>query len=492
MTDCSNLSPATAPVTCPSPKASAAAPPRSPSALLLPVLAGAQLLIGLDYTIVFVALPDIAALGFTEATLQWVVSAYALTFGGLLLLGGRLVDLVGRRRLLLIGLLLYGVGSALGGLAANEPVLLSGRAAQGLGGAALAPAILALLSRHYPEGPARNRALGVWGAAGSSGMVLGSILGGVLTQGLGWRSVFLVNLPLVALLVLVALRVVPRDPSARFGARLDVPGAVLTTLASAGLVLGFTRAAESGWSDAGTVLALAGGLLAGVLLVGVERRSDDPLIDPGLLGRRFVRVGVGSTFLFMAGFGATPYFLTLYLQQVRGVDPLMTGLAFVLPCLGVLAGTALGARLASRRGLRPAMIAGQVLGLVGCGAFALVADADTPWWALAVSAVVFSLGQGVVFTTMFAAATTGVPDERQGSVGGLATTTQQLGGAIGLALLITAVAVTGSTSASAITPAMAGITAVIGLGLLLALRLPGPGPAAGVDGLSPARTACRR
>ena len=441
---------------------------RSP-AVLLSALGLAQLLIGLDYNIVFVALPDIASLGFSPQTLQWVVSAYAIAFGGFLLLCGRLTDTIGRRRMFLAGLGLFVLGSLLGTFAVAEWMLILGRGIQGLGGAALAPATLALLGVGFAEGRERNRALGVWGAAGSAGMVLGSVLGGVLTDAWGWRAVFAVNIPIVAVIVVLAVIAVPADdhrPSLR---RLDVPGAVLTTASAILIVTGLTFAAEEGWTAAPTLFGLGAGLIGTASLLLVERRTRHPLLDLARFRDRHLAVGTASTFLFMAGFGASAYFLTLYLQETRGLSPLVTGLAFVLPCLGVLAGTMVGGRLATRTGLRTAMVVGQSIGLLGVGAIAVIVDETTAWSIVFALVVLFSLGQGIVFTTMFATATTGVEESAQGYVGGLATAGQQIGGAIGLAVLIT---LTTAVSGATLTVGMAAIAVIIGLGLVVALFVP--------------------
>ncbi|EKU45445.1 MFS transporter [Brevibacterium casei] len=450
---------------------------RSPAALLA-ALGLAQLLIGLDYNIVFVALPEIASLGFSPQTLQWVVSAYAIAFGGFLLLCGRLTDTLGRRRMFLAGLGLFMFGSLLGTFAVAEWMLILGRGFQGLGGAALAPATLALLSVGFPEGAERNRALGIWGAAGSAGMVLGSILGRVLTDAWGWRAVFAVNIPIVAAIAVLAVIAVPADrlrPSLR---RLDVPGAALTTASAILIVMGLTFAAEKGWTAAPTLLSLGVGLLSALTLVIVERRTRHPLLDLAGFRSRHLATGVASTFLFMAGFGASAYFLTLYFQETRGLSPLATGLAFVIPCLGVLAGTMLGGRLATRTGLRTTMATGQVIGLLGVGAIAVVVGAHTVWIVVFALVLLFSLGQGIVFTTMFATATTGVDESAQGYVGGLATAGQQIGGAIGLAVLIT---LTTAMSGPSLSIGMTGIAAIIGLGLLVALFVPAK-PPAGLSG----------
>lgn len=436
---------------------------------LLAALGLAQLLIGLDYNIVFVALPDIAGLGFSPQTLQWVVSAYAIPFGGFLLLFGRLTDALGRRRMFAVGLSLFALGSAFGTIAVGEWMLIAGRGIQGLGGAALAPSTLALLSVGFREGAERNRALGVWGAAGSAGMVLGSILGGVLTDAWGWRAIFAVNIPLIALIAALTAIAVPADDGHPRLRGLDAPGAILTTASAILLVTGLTLSAESGWTAPATLLCLGLGLAAIVVMLFVESRTGNPLLDLGMFRNRHLATGTASTFLFMAGFGATAYFLTLYLQDTRGLGPAVTGLAFVIPCLGVLLGTTAGARLATRYGLRTALVSGQIIGLLGVTGFARFVRADTEWVTLVALTLVFSLGQGIVFTTMFATATTGVDESAQGYAGGLATAGQQIGGAIGLALLI---ALTSAVSSPQLTTAMMGIAVIIALGLGVALLVP--------------------
>lgn len=437
--------------------------------LLLASLAAAQLLVGLDYNIVFVALPEIGTLGFSTETLQWVVSAYAIAFGGFLLLCGRLTDAVGRRRMFLTGLTLFAAGSVLGTFAMSGSMLILGRGIQGLGGAALAPSTLALLSVGFAEGAERNKALGIWGAAGSSGMVIGSILGGVLTDAFGWRSVFAINIPLVLVILLLARRAVPVDDERPVLHRIDVPGAVLTTAAATLTVMGFSLAAGHGWHAPSTLLSLTSGVVAAVALLIVESRTREPLLDVRRFSDRHLATGTGSTFLFMAGFGATAYFLTLYLQGTRGLSPLVTGLAFIVPCLGVLIGTNIGAGLATRAGLRAAMTAGQSLGLLGVAAFAILVGDSTSWILVFGLAAIFSLGQGIVFTTMFATATTGTPETEQGAVSGIATAGQQLGGAIGLAVLIS---VTTSLGGDRLTGAMTGIAVIITVGLVIGFAIP--------------------
>ncbi|TWS21317.1 MFS transporter [Tsukamurella asaccharolytica] len=302
-------------------------------------------------------------------------------------------------------------------------------------------------------------------------MVLGSILGGVLTDALGWRSVFAINLPIVLVIILLTLRAVPADDSRPILDRIDIPGAVLTTATAILIVMGFTFAAENGWNSPTTLTALGSGIVSAAALLFVEGRTRDPLLDIHRFRNRHLATGTASTFLFMASFGATAYFLTLYFQQTRSLSPIVTGLAFVIPCIGVLLGTTVGARLATSAGLRAAMTTGQTIGLIGVAAFAIIVDTRTDWGIVLALAAVFSIGQGIVFTTMFATATTNTPDTEQGTASGIATAGQQLGGAIGLAVLVN---ITAATSGPALTTAMTAIAAIIGLGLAIGLFIPRP------------------
>ncbi|GGP92863.1 MFS transporter [Streptomyces roseolilacinus] len=437
------------------------------AATLLAAVALAQMLVGIDYNIVFVALPQIAELGFGPGGLPWVISAYAVAFGGLLLLCGRLVDRYGRRRLFMAGVALFALGSVLGGAATSPAMLVIGRAIQGAGGAALSPAILALLGAGFPEGPARNRALGIWGAAGSAGMVLGSILGGVLTQALGWRAVFFVNVPLVAAVVVLAWGSVPPDRPEAPSGRLDLTGGVLATAAAGLTVAGFTFATEDGWSSRATWACLGLAALVAAALVIVESRAAEPLFRKKDVENRHLVVGTASTFLFMAGFGALAYFVTIYLQDTRGLSALSTGLIFVVPCAGVLIGTHVGGRLATR-GLRVALVGGNLIGAAGLVVLAAAIGAETSWAVLLSTLLLLSVGQGIVFTGMFATAATGSADDEQGTVGGIATTGQQLGGAVGLAVLVTLTAGTGDTTRAAV----GWIAAIVAAGAATALLVP--------------------
>jgi EmrB/QacA subfamily drug resistance transporter len=450
-------------------------------ALLLGLLAFAQLIIALDYNIVFVALPIIGeGLHFTESALQWVVSAYAVAFGGFLLLGGRLADLLGKRRVFLIGLALYGVASLVGGLATDPVILIVARAFQGLGGAFLSPATLSLVTTSFAEGKARNTALSVWAAAGSTGMVLGSLLGGVLTGSLGWESVFFVNVVLAGLAIVAALFLIPKDDRGSGDPRpkLDFAGAATGTIGVLAIVFALVQAPDAGWSSPLVLISGIGGIVVFLLFITLQRRGKAPLVPLRLFANRNLSLGTWTTFLFMATFGAIPYFLTIYLQQILHFSPLVTGLAFIIPSASVLIGATWGGRLGNRYAPRRVLSVAFAVGCVGTLALAGGFAGNIAPGLLAIPLVVLSVAQGVVFTTMFTVATTGVRAEDQGTASGIATAGQQIGGAVGLALLVvasSALATTGSgtdlhTQVTAATFVLGG---ALVLGIVVALFLPG-------------------
>ncbi|MYT75220.1 MULTISPECIES: MFS transporter [unclassified Streptomyces] len=419
--------------------------------LILAALALAQLIIALDYSIVFVALPDIGeGVGFSGQQLQWVIGAYAVAFGGFLLLGGRLADLLGRRRMFLTGLSLYAIASVVGGLADGPGPLVAARAVQGIGGALLAPATLSLLTTTFAEGRERNRALGIWGATGSSGMVVGSLLGGVLTQAFGWEAVFYVNVPLALGVGLLGARVLPADATAERRQGFDLPGGVSVTLGALLLVFGLVQGPDAGWAAPVTLISFVAAAALIVAFVVIESRTADPLVPLKVFSYKSLRLGSMITFMFMATFGASAYFLTLALQTVRDWSALATGLAFILPCACILVGSVVGGKLSTAFGVRGTLVIGLVIGAVGTALFAAFLDSGSTYLQMAPGIVVFSLAQGVIWTAMFSAATAGVEEGLQGLASGLATSGQQVGAAVGLAVLVAVSnAVTGSDPAPA-------------------------------------------
>jgi EmrB/QacA subfamily drug resistance transporter len=406
-------------------------------AATLALLAFAMLIVSLDQYIVVVALPEIGReMGYSAQTLQSVISAYAVASAGFLLLGGRAADLLGRRRVLVAGLAMYAGASLGGGLAAEPEFLLVARAIQGLGGALVFPATLSLINTTFAEGRERNRAVAVWGGAGAAGLVIGVLLGGVLTHALGWEAVFFVNVPLAGLAILLALALIPADGGRERGRRFDLPAALTATTGITLLVFALVEGPTRGW-DAPTIMAAS---VVSVVALGafalVERRSPDPLVPPRLLANRNLVTAVAIAFLFWATFGSVLYFLTLYFQDVRGYDALETGVGFLLPTAVVVAGSSLAGRIATRFGLRHTLVAALAIGAIGALALGLAMSPNGSYAALIPGLILLSIGDGVVFTTMFIAAGTGVADREQGIASGIASTSTSIGAAVGLAVLV--------------------------------------------------------
>jgi EmrB/QacA subfamily drug resistance transporter len=408
---------------------------RRPGTLAL--LAFAMLIVSLDQYIVVVALPEIGrGLGYSPQTLQAVISAYAVASAGFLLLGGRASDLLGRRRVLVAGLALYAGGSLIGGLTSSPEVLLVARAVQGLGGAFVFPATLALINTTFAEGPERNRALAVWGGTGAAGLVIGVLLGGLLTQALGWEAVFFVNVPLVGIALVLAFALIPPDGGRELGRRFDLPGGLSATLGVTLLVFALVQGPNIGWGSVGVLAAAIGGLVSLLAFGVIEWRSDDPLVPLGLLANRNLATAVAIAFLFWATFGSVLYFLTLYFQDVLGYDALQTGAGFLLPTAIVVAGSTVAGRVATRCGLRATLVIALAIGAIGALVLGLAMSRDASYAALIPGLILISVGDGVVFTTMFIAASTGVDDREQGVASGIASTSTSIGAAVGLALLV--------------------------------------------------------
>ncbi|SUA81302.1 Spectinomycin tetracycline efflux pump [Nocardia otitidiscaviarum] len=408
--------------------------------VVLAVACAAQFMVVLDISVVNVALPSIRdALGFDETGLQWVVNAYALTFAGFLLLGGRLADLFGRRRIFLTGLVLFAGASLAGGLAGSAAPLVAARAVQGLGAAVLAPATLTILTATFPEGPARTRALATWTAVGIAGGTAGNLVGGVLTEFLSWRSTLLINVPIGVVAVALTARHVAADRPGGARPRLDVVGAVLATAGLGTLAFGVAAAAESGWASSASIAGIGAGVALLVVFLAVEARvAVAPLIPLRLFTIR--SVAVGNVAMLLAGASLNPmwFFLTLSMQNVLGYSPLLTGLAF-LPhtVVAILVGARATPWLMRR-------VDGRVLITVG----SLLAAAGF-WWQAQLSvdsgyvlgilgpAIVFSIGSGLLNTPITTAVTAGVPTADAGAASGVMNTAKQVGGALGLAALIT-------------------------------------------------------
>jgi MFS family permease len=407
------------------------------STATLALLSFAMLIVSLDQYIVVVALPEIGRdLGYSAQTLQSVVSAYAVASSGFLLFGGRAADLFGRRRMLVTGLGLYAAASLAGGLATRPEVQLAARAVQGLGGALVFPSTLALINTLFPEGDARNRALGIWGGAGAAGLVVGVLLGGVLTRWLGWEAVFIVNVPLAGAALVLAFPLIDADRARDADRMFDLPGALTATAAVTALVFALVQGPGAGWSSPRILVALTTGLLLLGLFTVIEKRSRDPLVPPRLLTNRLLGTAVAIAFLFMATFGSLLYFLSIYFQDVRSYDALETGVAFLLPTAAVVAGSATAGQIVTRFGLRGTLVAALTVGGGGAVALALKLSPNASYGSLIPGLVAVSIGDGVVFTTMFIAAASGVTDREQGIASGIVSTGAGIGAAVGLAMLV--------------------------------------------------------
>ncbi len=410
-------------------------PPRRTATLV--VLSVAQFLIALDYSIIYVALPSIAAdLRIAPSVAQWVVSAYAVLFAGFLVVGGRLSDRLGAKRLFILAIVLFGVSSAVGGAAPDGPVLLAARAAQGLGAALLQPALLGLIGATFPAGPERGRALSVWGAVGASGLAAGAVLGGLLTAA-SWRLTFEVNVPLTLLCAVGAAAVIDgrADRGTDGGARIPVLASVLGTVTVLTLVLGLTLGGTAGWGSPATAGCLAVAALALAWFVRNERGSANALVEPVLRRTRSLRGGAVATALYMASVGSEFYLLTLLLQTAEGYSPLRAGLAFLPLALTVTAGNVVAGR-ALRRWTAPAVLgAGFALATAGLVWLALALPGGSYPADLLPGLLLSGLGHGLVYTSMFVIGTHDVPPAHQATAGALLTTSQYLAGALTIAVL---------------------------------------------------------
>ena len=407
--------------------------------LALLVIATAQLMVVLDATIVNVALPHVQrALGFSGTGLEWVVNAYAVTFGGLLLLGGRAGDILGRRRVFVFGLLLFSGASLLGGFATSEWWLLTARAVQGAGGAVIAPTALALITTNFPEGEERNRAFGVYAAMASAGSAVGLLLGGVLTTYASWRWVLFVNVPIGIVVAAAAPRVLAESP--RRPGRIDVAGAVTGTGGVALLVYGLSKAATgsdgvSHWGDAQVLASLAVSVVLLVSFVLIERRTSRPLLPMRVLADRN-RSGAYLIMLCVStGLFGLFFFLTLFIQTVLGYSAIRSGIAYLPFALGVVTASALASQLVPRIGPRPLIVAGTAAVAGGMFWFSRLTEHAGYASQLLGPQLISSFGLGLVFVPLALVALHNVAEQDSGVASSLLNTAQQVGGAIGLAVL---------------------------------------------------------
>ncbi len=406
--------------------------------MALALLSLAQLLIALDATIVFVALDAMGRdLQLDARHLQWVISGYSVAFGGCLLLGGRCADLLGQRRMYIGAMALFGLASLAGGFATVAWQLVAARAAQGVGAALLFPATLAMINTLYQHGAERNRALAVWSMASAAGLAAGALLGGVLTQTLGWHWVLWVLVPIAWPCAVAAVRYLPPMPAVpRAQRRFDLAGCISVTLGSSLLVAALVQGPQWGWADARTaaVLLLA---LASLALFGlIEKRVAAPLMPLAMLRVRGLQTAMVLAMLFMSSYGVQYYFLGLYFQQVLGWSPLQAGLAFVLPTIVCTIGIRFAERGLARHSVRVVLLAGWTAGLLGMVWTAAVLPMAGNYWWLVPGFVVMSIGQGMSWTGMWVLVGEGIAPAQQGVASGVAATAQQVGAALGLAVLV--------------------------------------------------------
>ncbi len=466
----------------PSHKATAAMPASSADAgtstglglgLALGLVVAAQFVLQLDFSIVNIALPTIKReLHFAPANLQWIVTGYALTFGSLLLFGGRVGDRAGHRRVLLIGLAAFGVTSLVAGLSPTPLVLIASRFAQGASGAFVAPQALAIITELFSEGPARHRALGIFQGATAAGASAGVVLGGVCTEFIGWRAVFLVNPPIIVALVIAIRRVLPSH-SRRVGARLDITGAILATGSIALLIFGLSQGQQHGFTNAATLTALALAVLLGVTFVIFQERAETPMLPRHVLADPARRAALVAMLLFGPVVAGYVYFTSLYNQDVLHFSPLQAGLAFIPATATVmLTATQLTRRILPRFGVRTILLTG--LSITGLGQVWLHTISNTGSYQVNVlgGIMVTAFGMGLTFPTISVAVTAGIGAGERGLAGGLFVTAQQVGNAIGLAALATiAAAVTNAHHGSLVSGYKAAFLASIGLSVLAVLNV---------------------
>ena len=414
----------------------------------LALLLGVQFMVVLDIAIVNVALPSIQKdLGFSERNLQWVVSAYALLFGGLLLLGGRVADLLGRRRLFIGGLVVFTLASLASGLAWSEAVLIGARAFQGFGAALITPAALSILTTTFPEGKERNAALGAWGAVGAFGAVAGVLLGGVLTSALSWHWIFYVNVPVGLLGLALAPFVLTesRDAQAK---TYDVPGAALVTGGLVTLVYAITQANNYGWTSLATIGLFAASIALLAAFVVWEQRTAEPLMRFGILRLRTVSgANVAGLVLGTALFGMF-LMLTLYMQQVLHYSAMKTGVAYLAVAATAIVWSAVAAQLVTRVGVKPVLVAGMTALSAGLLYFTQVSVGGTYLGDLLPGFLLISVGIGFSFVPISIAALAGVQPSEAGLASGLINTSQQIGGALGIAALTSIATSTTNTKVS--------------------------------------------
>ncbi|MBV9662011.1 MAG: MFS transporter [Acidimicrobiales bacterium] len=423
--------------------------------VLLAVILTAQMMVVLDATIVNVALPHIQrSFHFSSSALSWVLNAYVLTFGGLLLLGARSGDLLGRRRTFLAGITLFSLSSLLGGFAVSGWMLLAARAVQGVGGALAAPAALALLTTVFPEGQERVRAIGLFTTVSAAGGATGLVAGGLLTQWASWRWVMFVNVP-IGLAVAAVGRLVLTETSRRSG-RFDLAGALLSTGGMTGVVLGLVEAGSSGWGSAVTITSLVVGVSMLAAFLRIEQTAEEPILPMRVLANRTRAAANAARGLGYAGMYGMVFFLTQFLQEIQHHSALITGIGFLPTPISVFVMSQLTSKvLVNRLPTKVLMLAGSVSGALGL-LWLTQLHASTPYPQVLVSLILIGVGMGLSFVSLTTAALVGVAPADAGAASGLINVTQQIGAALGLAVLVTVFDSVNHSSAPGFSAAVAG------------------------------------
>jgi EmrB/QacA subfamily drug resistance transporter len=398
----------------------------------------AQFMVILDATIVNVALPSIQAdLDMSESDLQWIVNAYALVFGGFLLLGGRAGDLVGRKRIFLVGVVIFTVASLLNGLSTSSEMLIICRGLQGLGAALVAPAALSIITTTFAEGAERAKAMSVWAAIAVGGGAVGLVLGGILVDYFTWPWIFYVNIPVGIAVFVASLRYVPESKDERAHKAFDVAGAATVTAGLLILVYAIVKAQEKGWGSAHTLIVGGISLLLLAAFIVIERRSIEPLVRLSIFRVRTVRAANVAMFFVAAGLFAMFFFNTLYLQRVLGYSPLEAGLAFLPFTGGIIIGAGLSQALVAKVGARELPLIGMTMAIAGMLLFVRLQPGGEYVTDFLPGVMLASIGMGLTFVPVTLIATSGIPDSDAGLASGLYNTSQQIGGALGLAVLST-------------------------------------------------------
>jgi EmrB/QacA subfamily drug resistance transporter len=432
-----------------------AAHPSSRAGVALAIMLSAQLMIILDATVVSIALPRIlTSLHFSTTSLSWVMNGYTLTFGGLLLLGGRAGDILGRRRVFVAGIGLFTLASLAGGLSTSAGLLLAARAVQGVGGALAAPAVLALIVTSFPEGRERTRALGIYMGVITGGSSLGLVLGGVITEWLSWRWVLFINVPIGAAVVAIAPLFVAE--TSRQSGRFDLAGALASTAGVALLVYGFVSVAADGWDDHLALGAFGAAVILLAVFLAVEARAPQPITPL----RLFADVSRSGSFavrlLLIAGMFGVFYFLTQFLQRVIGLSPLRAGLAFLPMTAALFVMSRTAPRLMPRLGAKPLMIVGMLPAITSLAWLSRVSTATGYWSGVFGPMMLLGIGMGLVFVPLTTASLAGVAPADSGAASSMVNVMQQVGGALGLAVLV---AVYGTASRDASRHPLPGLTA---------------------------------